>query len=506
MRQTNTNLIDIDLERNALGVLVQSPEQLSKAQEILGKIGSEVFTSKERQNIYKAMLSLKEKGKPITLVTLRRSLNGQPEAREELRGLPEIAYSKTGALIETYSLTLKELASNRGFTCLTTEATRAITKGKDLEKVGQKLTEGLKELKTETKKEKIGLTALESLAAPNKESPSPVKGGICEPGRYTIVGATDGEGKTTLMLQFALCAITGTTFLGFFPIPKPVTVLYFCGENVKPDIDAKLTKQIAELEKLKGGSIAKYLENFIFVYPDKIEIQLDKEGGLAWLKARLQEYSPDIVIFDPLNEFVSSSTSLNDDTIARKAAKSLNKIAREFNCIPVITTHFRGEQKDQPESVFDKFHGSKYWVNPSVAQAAMYRANQQKYETAKYLEFKLKTVEAPPRILVMRDRDSLWYSETTPDEFSKAKLQPKHVLEILIRKFNGKAVPTIFTEVAAEELSCSQRQIFELVKLAVEQGLIKKEKGLYVPMKVKKRGKGKLDTKDLAGQETLLKN
>ncbi|GAI68729.1 unnamed protein product, partial [marine sediment metagenome] len=48
---------------------------------------------------------------------------------------------------------------------------------------------------------------------------------------------------------------TATSFLGRFPIPKPVRVLYFCGENSRGDINEKAEKQIKELKELLGRGI-----------------------------------------------------------------------------------------------------------------------------------------------------------------------------------------------------------------------------------------------------------
>ncbi|MBA7490498.1 hypothetical protein ES702_01036 [subsurface metagenome] len=90
-------------------------------------------------------------------------------------------------------------------------------------------------------------------------------------------------------------------------------------------------------------------------------------------------------------------------------------------------------------------------------------------------------------MLLLRDKNSLWYEEVSLNEISKAKLVPQDVVEVLKRKCEGKAVPSIFDEIAAKELGCSQRQIRDLIKLAKDKGLIVKEAGLIKIAEFRKR-------------------
>jgi len=51
----------------------------------------------------------------------------------------------------------------------------------------------------------------------------------------------------------------------------------------------------------------------------------------------------------------------------------------------------------------------------------------------------------------------------------------------------GEAIPSIFVEVAAKELSCSQTQIRELLKVAKGRGLIVQKEGMLRVVEIKKR-------------------
>lgn len=335
----------------------------------------------------------------------------------------------------------------------------------------------------EEKPARIYITGKQLVEEPIRESAAPIGNGFFVSERYTILAASDGEGKTTLCLQLALAAITGTTFLDCFPVPKPVKVLYFCGENSRGDIKAKVEFQRAEMEKILGRSIIEDLaNNLIIVEPININFllsQADKQELYNWI----EDHKPNIVIFDPLADFISSANSISDDRLARGTVKLLTELARTFKCFPLLTTHFKKEAVNPVtgksivtlDNAWDMVHGSKYWLNSAASQIVIIRANLQRYAKAKKLGFKFKTVTSTEPIQVLRN-ENLWYEELLSNEMDKAKLTPRDVKNVLDQKFKGKTLPTIFWEVAAKELGCSQIQIRELFKLGQKQGLLWKNK------------------------------
>ncbi len=472
---------DYNLEASVVGNLLSedAKESIPIVRKVFGDLGRGVFYSPDNRLIYQAILDLNENGQVIHPDLLGPYLKEKLKAEISTAQLVLLKTHDQGiGLTQHFAKRLKELAVRREVKKVGQEIVQGIEGDKETSGLIEKTKENLAGLEKESAEEKKGINVLESLNTPFIESPSPIGGGLLVPDRYMILAAVDGEGKTTLCIQLALCACTGTTFLGRFPIPEPVKVLYFCGENSRGDFNDKLAKQISALEGILGRKIKEELRNFTFVEPVHIDFVLDKNDGKPELDYWLEQYKPSIVIFDPLTNFVSSDESLNTDTIARKTASALDRVAREFNCFPIITTHFKKEGEVQPSNIFDMFHGSGYWTNPAGSKVAMTRANQQKYPTAKKLYFQCKRVPDIVPMIGLRDRDNLWLEEKTPDQLSKAKLIPKDLIQVLERRCNGQSVPSIFEEVAAEDLGCSQRQIRELMRLAKEKGLIVKEGGL----------------------------
>lgn len=335
-------------------------------------------------------------------------------------------------------------------------------------------------IKTEDQRKWI--TGLELIEQPIIEPPSPIGKGFLVAGRYTIVAGKDGEGKTTWLTQLTLCSITGIPFLGIWPVSKPVKVLYFCGENSRGDIKAKVSKQIPEIEKILNRKIREDLKlRLRIVEPQNINFFLDQRvtEAITELYEYLEEIKPDIVVFDPLSNFIGSSRSINDDTVARATAKRLNQIAREFNCFPILTTHFKKEGKDNPEDIFEMFHGSRYWINASISQIAIRPGGITQGPNLKkiYTKFKTEPENRKP-FQMLFDRETLWYNEAkdTDDIARKAKLRPKDIAEVLGRLCEGHCTPMIFYEIARKELNCSKSQIRELTRLAVAEDLIEKDK------------------------------
>jgi hypothetical protein len=484
--------IDEELEFITLANLVSQPKFIDKTIKILSNLGSKVFSGGAKSLIYETLLKMRAEKEPIDSQTVKIRLRKEKVPNSVCDVLFDLTTSSElilWASMEKYLKELKDLAVKRGHRQEAEKYSLALNDGKDPIEAKQELDKGIADIESYTEKVKRGMTLLESLATPIKEPSSPIGAGFLAPERYTTIAAQDGEGKTTFCLQLSLCACSGVTFLGRFPIKNPCKVLYFCGENSRGDINTKATMQISELEKLvKGGDVSKYLENLILVRPLEIDFTLDRaedRGKLAWW---LKTYEPNIVIFDPVADFVGTEKSLSDDILARKTIKTLNVIARDFGVFPILVLHFKKESEELKE-IFEKPHGSKFFVNSAAAQICMERADKVKYESAKRIHCKFKLITDAPNLYVLRDRETLWYSEIDKGEMSKAKLLPKHIVNFIVEECKGRAVPTILYEMAADKLNCSQIQIRELVKLAIDQGLIEKKRGILIPITVKIRGK-----------------
>jgi len=482
---------DTNTEQSVLGGLLVDPEEAKKlvrtVVRIFGNRRKAIFYEEEHQAIFETILELHSRGEPTDVLAVSSHLRKRGKKVTSSYLSETVAHALPPTVVEYHARQLRELAVRRNIERFAQILMTKVKGETPTATLIQEMQSRATSLRKEGTPEKPSMTIAESLRTPVIQPAVPIGGGMVIPGRYTILAATDNEGKTTLCTQLGLCGVTATPFLGRFPIPKPVKVLYFCGENSRGDINEKVQKQIAELERMLGRGIEKELQNFRIVEPLDIDFMLNKGKDLSSVSDWLEAWRPNLVFFDPLNNFISGDESLSNDTIARNTAKALNKLASEFRCFPVLTTHFKKENEVRPASIFEKFHGSKYWTNPAAAQIAMERADQKKYASAKKIYFNCKTVGEMPPMLILRNKDTLWYTEISSDELSKAKLVAEDVVEILRRKCGGEAVPSIFEEVAAEELSCTKRQIRELLAAAKRRGLVAKKSGLFSVVEFAKR-------------------
>lgn len=483
---------DTDKEKTVLGSLLRDPiaarSIVPKLARTFGARGKQVFHERRHQAIYEAISELHERGDPIEIPAVWSLLAkmGNGISKDYLVSLA--THDSTPVTPEYYAEELKDLAVRREVGKLASRITTRVDGDSPTCSIIEDTQGDLDSLKKERTVRKRSMTILESLEEPLVEAEAPVGGGLLVPGRYAILAATDGEGKTPWCLQLALCAATGTDFLDMFPISAPVVVDYFCGENPRGDINEKVRKQLSELKRIRGDKIESELKNFRIIQPIDVDFLLDKD--IRPLYDWLEKDRPAIVIFDPLNNFVSTEESLSNDTIARRTALALNDIAVRFNCFPILVTHFKKESDVRPDNIFEMFHGSKYWTNAAVSQIAMTRANQKKYPGAKEVHFKLKTVANSPSVLLLRDKETLWYREIAPSKISEAKLVAQDVVEVLERRFKGKASPSKFAEIAARDLGCSKRTIWTLLKEAREMGLMIKESGFLLVGEVEEKKKG----------------
>lgn len=361
-----------------------------------------------------------------------------------------------------------------------------VTYGKTKEELRKLIDQTPVYLGEEEKKERserIFITGRQLVEEEVVELPAPIRNGFLVPERYTILAASDGEGKTTFCTQLAISAITGTSLLNFFPIPKAAKVLYFCGENSRGDIKAKVEFHKTEIEKILNRSILKELEeNFILVEPININFWLSPKDRTE-LHGWMEEIRPDIVIFDPLADFISSQKSLSDDALARGTVKTLTELAQKYKCFPIITTHLKKEAINQQtgrsivtlDNCWDFVHGSKYWLNSAAAQIIIIRANLQRYPKAKRLVFKFKTVTGVEPMQVLRN-ENLWYEELPSYKMSLASLNSQDVKDVLQRRCKGQQIETLLIDAMKKDFGCGVTMAKELIKTALKTKILYKDK------------------------------
>jgi hypothetical protein len=164
------------------------------------------------------------------------------------------------------------------------------------------------------------IRAMEFPAA-NKYLPS----GIFAKGQpFGIVGPA-AVGKSRLLLQLAVCVITGRPFLGW-PVEKhDVKWLIVQTENGS----ARLQHDLNAMAAFVGEKAFRDMDRNIRLHTLETEhdsfLSLDDSNNAILIEGAIYEHKPDIVVFDPLNAF--SAGNLNTDAGMLQTCRGLHRLA-----------------------------------------------------------------------------------------------------------------------------------------------------------------------------------
>ena len=156
----------------------------------------------------------------------------------------------------------------------------------------------------------------------------------------TILGP-GGIGKSRLLLQIAICMITGRPFLDMPTRAAGLKWLIFQTENstrrIKHDLAKMLTSMRLSAEEVQTVN-ANLLIHTIESDQDTFMDLENPEESAAVAKA-IQDHNPTFVAFDPLNTF--TSLELNSDKDMKSLLSSLSRIVKAGNPqrVPVVLHH-----------------------------------------------------------------------------------------------------------------------------------------------------------------------
>lgn len=475
-------------EASVLGDLLEGPgELLPRVVKIFGDLGESIFYSPVNRVIYKAILELNEKGKPIHAkivnLWLKAKLSrGKLKEEIPLAYLRELVYQGQGAAVS------EELAKR-----LRGEAVRRKTKELGLriaEKVKmedqetldviEEAQEGLTDLRKSLVEKANPITARELLETSLPKEEYLIGEGLLPKHGYTMLVGKAKEGKTMLALSMILCLAAGVPFLtkkgdgAGFPVPEPKKTLFLLRENTDQTVQTFLTRQKEGLEEQWEKDLTKSLDLIRCFRPKAT--YLDIKTGLRELRSLLDEYRADLVVMDPLSRFLTSD--MNKMETAIRVANAIDELGEEFGCAFLLLHHFRKEGKgdEAQEDAFERITGSAGWRNSYVSCLALERRHKGRSRNIKRLSFEFRGHEPMDPITVERDPETLLFEQITEEEAFEGTSSVGGLVEIL-EEFKEGARYCLISEVASEKFGVTKRRITELLKKGVEEGLIAKEKG-----------------------------
>lgn len=476
---------DLDKEYTVLGSLLSedAKEVIPKVIKIFGDLGENVFYHETHRAIYRAIVELHNRGDPVEVPSVYSYLKDKLKIKGLRTFLLELyTHDLTPITTEYYAKDLNELTIRRE---IEKSASEILNRAKDGSKTGEIIEETLERFTNlrKTQRQKIKtITAKQLIETHLPEDQYLIGEGLVPKQGYTMLCGKAKEGKTMLALSMALSLAVGIPFLmkrggnvGYFPVPEPKKSLFLLRENVDKTVQTFLKKQIGGLERKIGKDISKSLDLISFVRPKTTYLDLKK--GLRELKNLLSEYRPDLIIVDPLSRFLYSD--MNKMETAIKVANAIDNLGEEFGCAFLLLHHFRKLGKDDTETgdVFDRITGSSGWRNSYVSCLALERRHKGRSSNIKRLSFEFRTHEPIDPVTVKQDPQTLLFEQITEEEVFEGTSTVEGLVELIQKEFKAGARYNLICKVAYQRFGVGKGRVSNLLKTAIEQGLISKEKG-----------------------------
>jgi hypothetical protein len=166
-----------------------------------------------------------------------------------------------------------------------------------------------------------------------------LENGILAKGQPLTMLGQGGVGKSRLLLQLAVCSITGLPFLGWKPSARGPRWLVLQAENHNRRLQADLSK----LQHWVGEKLWPLVEDKLTIHTvEKTHdayLNLDDRTNAERIAAVIKEAKADVVVFDPLNAFAVGD--LNSDRAMTRTCRRLLELTHLGNpdCAVVVLHH-----------------------------------------------------------------------------------------------------------------------------------------------------------------------
>ena len=189
---------------------------------------------------------------------------------------------------------------------------------------------------------------------------------VLSKGGFLLFGGTKGIGKSIMVFNLAKDLSTGAKCcwgLEGLEIPKPRTVLYLDYELGEDRIHKRARELFDEAPP----------EGLHYLTDAEEALDLDSNLGTQHLTNYVNAINPEVVIIDPVSDFMTGSDSDNSDV--RDFFKNMKRIRAERNDIAFVLVHHFGKvpqgqyAQDYDALNINNFRGASKWTD-SVDTAA----------------------------------------------------------------------------------------------------------------------------------------
>lgn len=198
----------------------------------------------------------------------------------------------------------------------------------------------------------------------NKKLPDCIIGNIVAPGHVAMIAGDPKAGKTWLMQYLAVCAATGTPWLGHkiaadesHPYGQPIKVLFINTEDEREEFEYRLAEVAKSLGLNNEQHRAMIHENLDMIFAHSVEEDLkmwEKE-----LKRKIKKGGYKLVIVDPVWAAMDGDENLTKDV--RPYVNVCKRVSKVTNTALFISHHHRkGDMRKI--GILERAAGSNAWM------------------------------------------------------------------------------------------------------------------------------------------------
>jgi len=219
---------------------------------------------------------------------------------------------------------------------------------------------------------------------PRETIPMIIGNGLIPVGGYSIIGGHAKTGKTTLALQMAICAASGTDFLRCFPVKTRHNVLFVYLEN------APVVMKKTLHEQLEGWGADVDVSSLVLAPVSMLN--LDYKPSRDLLREKLEQLKISLCVIDPISLAMRKDQNAYENV--RDLALNIKDLSTETGATFLLIHHLRkpGMTKTEP---IHALTGSSAWGNIAESIIGLAKWSDDTPKEYSRLTLKLRTHPEP---------------------------------------------------------------------------------------------------------------
>ena len=426
---------DVNTEKSILGAISLTPELLTQALAVLET--SDFFLGSHRQ-IFDAMVSLRQSGKPIDNVTLLSLLNDRKQL-EQVGGFTYLASLTDGIPqtdnIEYYCQIIKYKAREReAITLLNNGITELIDGEDELAVILERVRSRLAKISASGDKNQAvaGVYAtLDDLFDAQLVEPEEIIFGLHR-GEVAGLLAVTNYGKTTLLYNTVLSIAAGQTLWPLAPsVPKPRRILYIDSES--PAARSRDDLKTMIVCRTDGASARKNIAIVLDASINGLPLNLSRLDHFKWLVALAKANKADLVIIDTAASAFELQDENSNAEVTRRVMNPLKQLAREANCAVIFTHHIGKANETQSGEAAYKGRGASAF---GALSRTTFTIEKDAKKGPEYVVLSCVKVKGQPfePVLLKLNRDTRWFEMCSDNPSAKPEPPTPHEIAAFVKK------------------------------------------------------------------------